>query len=855
MVTKKKALPKDLVYKNQWLWIGAIIVATVVVYLPALRGSFTSWDDGAYIQDNPMLKSLSWSTIKAIFSTNYMGNYHPLAMLSLAFDYQVNKFDPFVFHLTNLLLHIANSLLVFFSVRALTRRMDVAIAAGLLFGVHALHVESVAWISERKDVIYAFFYLLAMFSYIRFTAKNERKWFLWSVFFFLLSCFSKGQAVSFVFTLVLIDFYQGRKAFSLQILLEKVPFFILSLIFGFIALNAQREVEATMMVNFPIQERIAFASYGLVMYLLKLIVPFSLSTYYPYPILHTGLPIPAIYWICILPALGIFGLLWVFYKRSKALFFALGFFLLNIIFLLQLLPVGRAIMADRYAYIPSIGYCFFFGWLIGNRAILKNPAITYAIAACYLVLLGFLTFERTQVWKNSLILWTDVIAKNRHVPIAWFNRGNVYSDTKDYKKAVSDYTECLKEDPRYITAYINRGQAKTKQLDYLGAVADYDELLTIDSMYANAYINRAMAKRMLHDLPSALHDYNVAIGLKPDQSQLYTSRGSVKFDLKDFKGALEDYDRAISMDQNNPVVYSDRAMIKKNTGDLTGAMADYDVALSLNPANGDLYNNRGNLKFQSGDSDNAIKDYSEAIRCNPKDPLGFQNRGTVLYKQKKYAEALRDFSAAITLSSSSADLYFTRALIRKELNDLAGARSDYTKAVELNPTFLAMDIKSSLGVASLQSGNMTYTQCFSMGQAYENQGKIQEAINQYRKSVELKPDYAEGWLSLGTAYAKTNKFTEAVNCFNKSINYKKNNAEAMADRGIVKATLGKIDDALKDLAEAITMNPGYATAYYNRALVYLNTGKKEKACVDLKKAVELGYNGAYAIYQKECQGK
>ena len=181
-------------------WMALTALATFVAYLPALRGHFTNWDDMVYVGANPYIQEWSLKNFTAIFSENFMGNYHPLTMLSLAVDYQINQFDPFYFHLTNLLLHVVNSMLVLMVIRQLTGKLPLAAIAALLFGVHALHVESVAWISERKDVLYTMFYLLSWWFYIRYVLEKRMKWFWVSLVFFLLSCMSKGQAVSLAVT-------------------------------------------------------------------------------------------------------------------------------------------------------------------------------------------------------------------------------------------------------------------------------------------------------------------------------------------------------------------------------------------------------------------------------------------------------------------------------------------------------------------------------------------------------------------------------------------------------------------------------------------------------------------------------
>jgi len=836
-------------------WMALIAIATFIAYLPALQGTFTNWDDMVYVSSNPYITSLSFKNLGAIFTENYMGNYHPLAMLSLSMDYQVNKFNPFVFHLTNILIHIFNSILVLMVLKRLTGKLQIAVIAALIFGVHALHVESVAWISERKDVLYTFFYLLSLYSYIRYVPERDRKWFGVSLLFFLLSCLSKGQAVSLAVTLFLVDIYMGRKWTDLKIVLEKVPFLLLALIFGVIAFRAQLGADATIMANFPIQQRFAFASYGMVMYIMKLFYPFSLSAYYPYPIIECAGEVPFLYWFCILPALAVIVVLLVSWKRSKPLFFGLGFFLLNIVLLLQLLPVGGAIMADRYAYIPSIGYCFLAGFYLSDRKYIKSEKAAWGIVAGYALMLMFLTFQQTKIWRNSNTLWSDAITKNDRIPIAWYNRGNTRMDSADYKGAIADYTECLNIDSRFWRAYINRGNARSKVQDYVGSIEDFNAMIQVDSMAVNAYINRAMSRRMLHDYENSLKDYNIAIRMKPEQMELYTSRANLKSDMKDYDGAISDFDQALKLSPKYTTAYTNRAIIKKLKNDLTGALADYNTAIELDPKNSEFYNNRGNLKFQLNDFPGAIDDYSTSIRLSPNDFLGYKNRGSIRFSHKQYDEALSDFTAAIRLSPASGDLYYTRSLVKKELNDPAGAKTDYKKAVELDPNFAAEGFMKKIGISTGEMPGLQPAQLNEQAKAMESKGRLQDAINLYKKAVELKPDFSEAWFNLGNVYGKTNQFSEAMNCLNNAIRYKSDYVAALSSRGIAYASMGKTDLALVDLNAAIKRDPEYAIAYFNRGLVYLNSGKKDLACADLMKAVKLGHTAAYPIYQKECQGK
>ena len=851
----KRTFNTNTIFTHPIFWILLIIAVTFISYYPALRGAFTNWDDLVYVKDNPYIKTISFGNLKEIFSTNYMGNYHPLSMISLAIDYQVYKLNPFGFHLTNLLIHILNSILVLLVIRKLTGNLFIGAFAGLIFGVHTFHVESVAWVSERKDVLYTCFYLLSLLFYLNFTKKPGSRWYLLCLLFFLLACLSKGQAVTFGVSLILVDIYLNRKWSSFKVLAEKVPFLLAAFIFGIVAIKAQAGADATIMANFPIQQRLAFASYGLVMYVLKLLIPFSLSAYYPYPIVSDVGEVPLNYWLCIFPAIGII-IIWILsYKRSKPMFFGIGFFFLNIVLLLQLLPVGRAIMADRYVYIPSIGYCFLFAWYLNDRKYINSSMISLLILFLYTALLSFLTFQRSQVWENSEILWSDVLDKNSQVTIAWYNRGNVRMGLANYNGAISDYTECLNVDNNYWKAYINRGNAKNELKNYIGAISDFDAVLRIDPSSANALINRAQSRRNLKDYANSLLDYNKALSLKPDQVELYTSRANLKADMKDYNGAIGDLTEALRLNPKYIVGYMNRAIIKKSLNDFKGAIDDYNKAIELEPNNSDLYNNRGNLRFQIGNTDEALRDYSESIRLKPEQYLGYKNRGALKFSQDKFDDALADYNIAISHNPSSGELHYNLALVKQKKKDPGGALVDYKKAVELDPVYASNEFRENLGIKSSEVAGFQPSQFNEQGKAMEAKGRLQEALALYKKAIDLKPEFAEAWYNLGNIYGKTGKYAEAMKCMDNAIHYKKDFAEALSSRGIAYASMGRVEDALNDLSLSIKADPKYAAAYYNRAIVYLNNGKKELACSDLKQSIELGYTAAYSIYQKECQKK
>jgi protein O-mannosyl-transferase len=253
------------------------------VYFISLFNGFTNWDDQGYVTGNELIKSLSFDNIKKIFVTPVMGNYHPLTMLSYAVEYSIAGLSPFIYHLTNLLLHVLNTWLVYRVTRGLSANIVISFVTAVLFGIHPMHVESVAWISERKDVLYACFFLSSLIFYIRYVKGGGRKMLFLSLFLFLLSLLSKGQAVSLTIVLFGVDFWLKRQ-WSLSLITEKIPFLLLSLAFGIAAIYVQHSFGYMQVIKlFSFTDRLFFACYALVLYLYKLILPVRLSCFYPFP--------------------------------------------------------------------------------------------------------------------------------------------------------------------------------------------------------------------------------------------------------------------------------------------------------------------------------------------------------------------------------------------------------------------------------------------------------------------------------------------------------------------------------------------------------------------------------------------
>ncbi len=548
--------------KKTFPYLLVVILITFVAFFPSLQNGFTNWDDDVYVTQNPVIQSPENFGIKYFFTKAQASNYHPITMLSLAMDYKIWGSNAFGYHLSNLLFHLFNTALVFLFIYQLAdKRVWVALIAGLLFGIHPLHVESVAWISERKDVLYVFFFLLGLLSYLRFRKRdNDYKWYIVTFICFVLSLFSKPAAVIFPMILFSIDWYQQRK-FTIPNILLKAPFFFLSVLFGIVTVNIQKEEAISM--GFSLVQKICFAGYGFVMYLVKLIVPFGLSPLYPYPVQNASESLPGFYYLMPVIAISILIGFLILGRKHRYFIFGILFFLINIVLVLQIVAVGNAVMADRYAYLSSVGIFFIIGMLI-DQFIQKEKLKTIAIGgfALYAAILFFLCFQQTSIWKDGISLWSKAIAVDKNNMLAYNKRGLAYmNDPKKAQKALGDFNKCIELEPNYDQGWGNRGYLyfKANQFD------------------------------------KAESDFGKAIELNPGYFKHYNNRGHLYYKMQNFEAALKDYNKCIELNDGYALAFNNRAIIYHQQGEKEKALADYNRALEINPNYGSAQKNRALL--------------------------------------------------------------------------------------------------------------------------------------------------------------------------------------------------------------------------------------------------------------------
>jgi len=565
------------------LWLFGVLAITGLCLIPMLNNGFTNWDDDVYVTNNLIIKAPDW---EAIFTQPSAYNYHPLTMLTLAFNYAFSGIDPFSYHLVNWMLHILNTSLVFLFIYKISgRKIFVAAFTSLIFGIHPMHMESVAWVSERKDVLYTCFFLLALLQYWSFLETGKRPKFLYCFLFFILSLLSKPAAIILPFVLLLLDYWHGR-SFNWKIWAEKIPFLICSFLIGFITIKVQSAEAIVGLDTYPLWSRFFFACYTIMIYTARFVVPYPLSAFHPYPSVDAlGLPV-------LLSPIFIIALLILLWlkRKDKLLVFSLLFFIVNLLLVVQFVSIGLTIVSERYTYIPYIGLSFLAGmWL---TKYLESTSATFIKAIPYIIgiIFGVISFQRTKVWKDGDTLWADVV---KHYPDAATPRSNhadylrkmaglpAYKTQADelLRKALEESSMAIKLKPTHIKAYVNRQNIYLVLGKDSLAMADAETLLKLEPSNSQALYTKGFAYMRFDREDSSLFWFNKSIEADPNADFVLNSRGTLLFNkFKRYNDAINDFTRAIELNPKGEYFYN-RSNCYFRMGDIVKAKSDALIAL------------------------------------------------------------------------------------------------------------------------------------------------------------------------------------------------------------------------------------------------------------------------------------
>lgn len=590
--------------------LAGILIVTLFVYFQSLSFDFVNWDDDYYVINNLEVTNPTMENLVSFFTQGNTANYHPITMLSLAFNYALGGENAFGYHLFNLIFHVFNTALLYIWVRRIwpTREYLPLFIAGI-FALHPMHVESVAWISSRKDVLFFCFYFLGLLSYQEFHKSSTRKYLIGALLFFIFSALSKPTAVIFPIHLLLMDYLQSRE-FSIKLILEKVPFFMVSVLIGLATVLVQTDAGAVNVDAYSVIERLQLASYALNMYVAKFIAPIHLSSFYPYP----SRPFEILVSIApIIFAAGLGGVLWK-WRQNRNVVFGILFFLSSLALLVQLVTVGSTIISERYTYLAYIGLSLAIYFVLEDVAFKKLKTEKTLSFAFMFVLIGFslVSFNRVKVWKNGETLWTDAIEKFPEVAGSWGGRGVYYRMEKKYSKALKDLNQAVTLNPNEAMFYSNRGNIFFDLGQDDNALFDYNNCIRLDSTDENAFANRGAIFGRRGQYDEAVQDLSRAIDLDPDFVNAYMNRGIIYSVLNQREQAKKDYQKCVELEPDNHGIWNAVAVEYQYLGSFDSSVMVLNTAIQLEPNEGIYYFNRGISYRLLGDQASANADFDYA---------------------------------------------------------------------------------------------------------------------------------------------------------------------------------------------------------------------------------------------------
>lgn len=597
----------------------AVFAASLIPFLPALSNGFVNWDDPNFITGNAIIRGLSRANLVAMFTTYVDGNYIPLTFLSFAFNYALHGLQPIGFHATNLVLHALNAVLVVLLLRKMGSSLLGAACGALLFALHPLRVESVVWATERKDVLFALFYLLSLLAYLRYLNRRTIKPLLLSMLFFLASGLSKQMAISLPATLLLLDFAARRK-WAWRVVVEKIPFALLALGFVAVAYWGQHAAGSVMRgAQYTPLHRLLLSTNSLVIYLKNFIWPLNLSAVYPYPkdVVAEAAYAPFVI-LVVLVAVIVAG------RKYRPVWVSGLFLLVTLAPVLNVVPAGAQMVADRFLYLPAIALSYLLSISMTDRwprwSNAHRTGVLMALTAV-LVLLAALSGQRSKIWKDDLTLWGDAVVK---APTAFIARSNL-------------------------------ALARLRAGDYRGAIRDFTVAAELSPAISDSYSNRGQAWRMLNQADTALADFTMAITLEPDNAIYRFNRAETYADRGVCDKAIPDYERAVELAPTLLDAQMGLGFCLGMSGRLNEAIAAFTAVLAQEPQNADALFNRGKAFYESKDLQAALADFDAIVSMDPGYAKALYHRAVVLMELNRMQEAWRDVKAVRTLGFSLPD--------------------------------------------------------------------------------------------------------------------------------------------------------------------------------------------------------
>ena len=574
---------------------------TAIVYSKFLFFGHISWDDPEMVFKNKFVKEFD---LKGLLTNHFVGNYIPVTMFAHAIAWLFFENNDGAHHFLNILFHLFNGILVYRLGKRLFKNELVSNLGAIIFLLHPMQIESVGWISELKNVLSTTFYLAGALYYLNYTNSSKTKDYLLCLLHFIFGCLSKPSVVIFPIVLICLDILINKKI-SIRFILNKIPFFLLAVLFGIINIKAQT---ADLFINhsheFPMYQRLGFAGFALLKYLTLFLAPLNLSVIYPYPAINISVFIIG---FCVLILILVLIFLFIKQKKYNALSVLL-FIIFNLILVLQFLPFGEVLYADRYIYIPIIGFAWLLALLLSKLKI--QP---FVLSLVFIILLSVFSFTRSNAWKSALNLYEDIDKKYPNQFIVLNSAGVENMFLNNDNKALDYLNKAVSVAPHNYKGFYNRGLLYLKNNKPEDAIKSFKQALDL-YQYPKAYVGRATAYYMLQDFPKAINDANYVLKIEENNTRAHFVLGNCYNDLNRLEDAMNEYNKCIALDKDEADFYFKRGIVNGKKQDFSACINDIDLCLNLNPDYYEAYYWRGVAKVNL--KQNACADFKLAAQKN-----------------------------------------------------------------------------------------------------------------------------------------------------------------------------------------------------------------------------------------------
>lgn len=655
---------------TSWLCL-ALGLLTLAVYLPLLTHDFLGYDDQQYVTENPHVQAgLTWHGLAWAFQGSHASNWHPLTWLSHMLDCQLYGLKPAGHHLTSLLLHVANTLLLFLALQRMTGAVWRSVLVAALFAWHPLHVESVAWVAERKDVLSAFFWMLTLHGYLQYAAKPGTARYLATLGLFALGLMSKPMIVTLPFVLLLLDFWPLRRTAPARLLAnhkgaetsrfqpaplkrllaEKIPFLALTALACGVTLWAQQQGSSIASTQqLPLSRRLPHALVAYAHYLTAMLVPRHLSVYYPYP---TATPMTEIVAAGMLLAFVSFLAL-RFARRWPHLPVGWFWYLGTLVPVIGLVQVGDQAWADRYGYLPLIGLFIPLVW--GGFALAGDKIAARAIAiALGLALLTATSFQLRH-WQNTQTLFEHATQVTRSNYLAATLLGSLRDKEGKLDEAMAFYALALRYKPDYSEAHFFLGHALEQQGKSAEAMAEYTAALRLNPQFEQAHILLGMGLARNQDYDAAAAHYQAALQTNPESAAAQNNLAKLLHTQGRLDEAIEHYTAALRIDPKLAQAHNNLGIVLLQKGRMAEGTAQLKEALQLNPDDLESQFNLAQALNQQGQGSEAAELFSKIARARPDDPNLHYQFGLALAQQQKTQQAMSQYAHALLLQPDFPD--------------------------------------------------------------------------------------------------------------------------------------------------------------------------------------------------------